>query len=66
MAHGLPTGLDLDEPRRVAETIEAMALEHVVITSVNRDELADGGAGVYASTIREVRTLLPGSARSRC
>ncbi|MCY3809655.1 MAG: lipoyl synthase [Gemmatimonadetes bacterium] len=59
VAHGLPTELDLDEPRRVAETIEAMALEHVVITSVNRDELADGGAGVYASTIREVRTRLP-------
>ena len=59
VAHGMPTGLDLDEPRRVAGTIAAMDLDHVVITSVNRDELADGGAGVYAATIREVRARLP-------
>ena len=59
VAHGMPTELDLDEPRRVAETIAAMDLDHVVITSVNRDELADGGAGIYAATIREVRARLP-------
>jgi lipoyl synthase len=59
VAHGLPTTLDLDEPRRVAETCERMALEHVVITSVNRDELADGGAGIYADTIREIKARLP-------
>lgn len=59
VAHGLPTELDLDEPRRVAETCAAMELEHVVITSVNRDELADGGAGIYAETIRRIRDVLP-------
>ena len=59
VAHGMPTELDLDEPRRVADTIVAMALDHVVITSVNRDELRDGGASIYAATIREVRARLP-------
>ncbi|MBW3535539.1 MAG: lipoyl synthase, partial [Gemmatimonadetes bacterium] len=59
VAHGMPTELDEDEPRRVAETCEAMGLEHVVITSVNRDELPDGGAGIYAATIREIRGRLP-------
>ena len=59
VAHGMPTELDLDEPRRVAETVAAMDLDHVVITSVNRDELADGGAGIYAATIREVRARVP-------
>ncbi|MEJ2538766.1 MAG: lipoyl synthase [Gemmatimonadota bacterium] len=59
VAHGMPTELDLDEPRRVADTCAAMALEHVVITSVNRDELPDGGAGIYARTLREIRRRLP-------
>ncbi|MDE2677142.1 MAG: lipoyl synthase [Gemmatimonadota bacterium] len=59
VAHGMPTELDLDEPRRVADTIAAMDLDHAVITSVNRDELADGGASIYAATIREVRARLP-------
>ncbi len=59
VAHGMPTELDLDEPRRVADTIVAMALDHVVITSVNRDELRDGGASIYAATIREVRARQP-------
>jgi lipoic acid synthetase len=58
-AHGMPTELDLDEPRRVAESCEALALEHVVITSVNRDELADGGAGIFAETIRLCRERCP-------
>jgi lipoic acid synthetase len=60
VAHGMPTELDEDEPRRVAETIATMGLEHVVITSVNRDELADGGAAIYAATVREIRTRVPG------
>ena len=60
VAHGMPTELDEDEPRRIAETVEAMHLEHVVITSVNRDELPDGGAGIYAETIRRIRSRLPG------
>lgn len=60
VAHGRPTTLDTDEPRRVADTIAAMRLEHVVITSVNRDELPDGGAGIYAELIRRVHQQLPG------
>ncbi len=60
VAHGMPTELDEDEPRRVAESVASMGLEHVVITSVNRDELPDGGAGIYAETIRRIRTLMPG------
>jgi lipoic acid synthetase len=60
VAHGLPTELDTDEPRRVAETVAGMALEHVVITSVNRDELPDGGAGIYAQTIRAIHETVPG------
>jgi len=60
VAHGMPTHLDEDEPRRVAETVRGMELEHVVITSVNRDELPDGGAGIYAETVRQVHALVPG------
>jgi lipoic acid synthetase len=60
VAHGLPTELDLDEPRRVAEAVAEMELEHVVITSVNRDELEDGGASIYAETIRRIHDAVPG------
>lgn len=60
VAHGLPTELDLDEPRRVADSVVTMGLEHVVITSVNRDELEDGGASIYAETIREIHARVPG------
>lgn len=60
VAHGMPTGLDEDEPRRVAQTVKEMELEHVVITSVNRDELPDGGAGIYAETIRQIHEAVPG------
>ncbi len=59
IAHGRPTELDLDEPRRVAEAVAALELEHVVVTSVNRDELADGGAGIFAELIRRTRELAP-------
>ena len=59
IAHGMPTELDLDEPRRVGEAIEALELAHVVITSVNRDELPDGGAAIFAETIRECRVRRP-------
>src|SRR3712207_7486269 len=52
---GKPTELDLDEPRRVADAARQMGLKHAVITSVNRDELGDGGASVFAATIREDR-----------
>lgn len=57
---GRPTSLDLDEPRRVAEAARSMGLRHVVVTSVNRDELADGGAGIFAETIARLRAELPG------
>ncbi len=56
---GRPTELDLAEPDRVAEAIAEMRLNYVVITSVNRDELADGGAGIFGATIRSVREKLP-------
>lgn len=56
---GKPTELDLDEPRRVAEAIRLMGLKHAVITSVARDELKDGGAAVWAETIRQVRRVNP-------
>ena len=56
---GAPTGLDVDEPERVAEAIEAMGLKHAVITSVNRDDLPDGGAHIFAQTIRLARERAP-------
>ncbi len=55
IATGRPPTLDLDEPRRVGEAVATMSLKHCVITSVNRDELADGGAEVWAETIRQIR-----------
>jgi len=51
--------LDKDEPRRVGEAVATMKLRHAVITSVNRDELFDGGAQIFADTIREIRSHLP-------
>lgn len=59
VATGRPTEYDLDEPRRVAEAIQLMKVKHAVITSVNRDELKDKGAGVWAATIRETKKLNP-------
>ncbi len=59
IAHGMPTELDLDEPRRVAEAVAELELEHVVVTSVNRDELEDGGAWIFAETIRRTRQARP-------
>lgn len=56
---GRPVGLDLEEPYRAAEAISRMGLGHAVITSVNRDDLADGGASVFAATIRETRARSP-------
>ena len=57
---GKPTWFDDDEPRRVAEAVAAMNLDHVVVTSVARDDLPDGGAGAFAATIRELRARSPG------
>jgi lipoic acid synthetase len=59
---GRPTELDRDEPRRVAEAIRLMGLKHAVITSVARDELTDGGAAIWAATIRAVREENPQTA----
>lgn len=59
VAHGKPTELDLAEPARVADAIETMGLQYAVITSVDRDDLADGGACIFAETIRETRARVP-------
>lgn len=56
---GRPQAVDRDEPRRVAESLALMGLKHVVITSVNRDELSDGGAGIWADTILRTRESCP-------
>lgn len=56
---GKPTELDADEPRRVAEAVKLLGVRHAVITSVNRDELYDGGAQIFAETIRQTRALNP-------
>ncbi len=54
--HGDPAGLvDWEEPKRVAEAVKRLGLKYVVITSVDRDDLPDGGAGIYAATIKEIR-----------
>ncbi len=59
---GKPAELDLDEPYRVADAAKKMGLKHAVVTSVNRDELEDGGAAIFAETIREIRKQVPGCA----
>ncbi len=58
---GLPLGLDADEPRRVGEAVARLSLAHVVITSVDRDDLADGGAGHFAAVIAAIRAASPGT-----
>jgi lipoic acid synthetase len=59
VATGRPTEYDMDEPTRVAEAVKLMKVKHCVITSVNRDELKDKGASVWAATIREVKKQNP-------
>ncbi|HET7728926.1 MAG TPA: lipoyl synthase [Usitatibacter sp.] len=61
VAHGRPQPLDPEEPRHLGETIARMALKYVVITSVDRDDLRDGGAGHFVECIRAVRALSPGT-----
>lgn len=61
IATGRPPTLDLEEPKRVGDAVRIMNLGHVVITSVNRDELPDGGAELWAETIREIRKQSPGT-----
>ena len=57
---GRPTGIDLQEPLRLAETVSSMGLNYCVITSVNRDDLPDGGAFIFASCIKKIREIAPG------
>src|SRR5947207_8019594 len=59
VAHGRPAPVDAAEPRRVADAIHTLDLSYVVITSVDRDDLADGGASIFADTIRETRVRQP-------
>ena len=56
---GTPKGLDLEEPIRLAQTVESMLLNYVVITSVNRDDLLDGGAFIFSQCIKQIKKRLP-------
>lgn len=59
VSHGRPPVYDIEEPTRVASAVEQMKLRHVVITSVDRDDLPDFGAGIFAETIRQIKERLP-------
>jgi lipoic acid synthetase len=59
VAHGLPSQLNHDEPLDVAESIKKLKLKYAVITSVTRDDLSDGGAGVFASTVKSIKEVNP-------
>ena len=56
---GTPLAVDIDEPRRIAESVRLMNLKHVVLTSVDRDDLEDGGAAIWAETIQRIKTEIP-------
>ena len=56
---GMPTELDINEPRRVADSVKELGLKHVVITSVNRDELMDGGASIFNETVKLINLSMP-------
>jgi lipoic acid synthetase len=58
---GRPQTLDRDEPRRVAESVRAMELKYATVTGVARDDLPDGGAWLYAETVRQIHSLMPGT-----
>jgi len=60
VTQGTGSPLDAAEPRHVAEAVKTLGIRHAVVTSVNRDELPDGGAAHFATTIREIRALTPG------
>jgi lipoic acid synthetase len=61
IATGKPQALDTDEPRRVAESVQTMGLRYATITGVARDDLGDGGAWLYAETVRQIHELNPGT-----
>jgi lipoic acid synthetase len=60
VATGKPESVDITEPKRVGESIKLMGLKHAVITSVDRDDLSDGGSTIWAATVRAVRRYAPG------
>lgn len=62
VASGRPATVDAGEPSRVARTVRALGLRHAVLTSVTRDDLADGGASIFAESIREIREQVPSCA----
>lgn len=57
---GVPCGVDLDEPKRVGDAVASLNLRYAVVTSVTRDDLSDGGAGIFAVTISNIREKSPG------
>jgi len=59
VTHGKVRPLDPDEPRRIADAVARLGLQHVVVTSVDRDDLSDGGAAHFAATARAIKSLLP-------
>lgn len=59
VTHGRPTAVDPDEPQRVGEGVARLGLKHVVVTSVDRDDLPDGGASHFAATARAIKLLVP-------
>lgn len=61
VAHGTPVGLDLGEPRRLAEAVATMQMRHIVVTSVDRDDLPNGGAEQFADVVRQTRRASPGT-----
>lgn len=61
VATGRPQAVDMNEPVRVAESVKRMGVKHCVITSVDRDDLKDGGSSIWAETIRQVRKISPGT-----
>jgi len=58
---GKPSAVDIDEPRKLAESIQLLKLKHCVVTSVDRDDLEDGGASIWAESIRQIKALNPGT-----
>jgi len=59
VGHGRPHAIDTAEPARVADAVQKLDLAHVVVTSVDRDDVADGGASIFAETVREIRKQTP-------
>ncbi|MBI3784579.1 MAG: lipoyl synthase [Deltaproteobacteria bacterium] len=59
VSHGRPVAVDADEPIRVADAVQGLGLRHVVVTSVDRDDLADGGAGHFARTVEAIKARTP-------